>query len=501
MMMTTEGQPRGRRPRLARGTIVAWLVLIVAVTLVSILLAANTVLREQIVDGANREVAQEIEEFHSFAASAVDPETGRSFASGAALVEAFLARQRPGTGEVLVGLEGPGATPIASQPGPGAPADYDPAQDEEFRAAVLVSAAGSRDTPAGTMQWGRATVDGEDRAMLVVVNFTAGAQSEVNGVMRTLTVLSLAGLTFAGVVSWLVAGRILRPVRLVHEAAAEITERDLTRRIPVGDDDVAGLAATFNRMLDRLESAFEAEQRFVDDAGHELRTPITIIRGHLELMDEDPASREATMRIVTQELDRMGRIVTDLLALAKSDRPDFIHPRPGVDVAAMTLAIDAKVGALADRKWQLSHVAEGTATLDAQRITQAVLQLAQNAATHTAVGDRITLSSRFVRDGEDAQALAITVEDTGPGVAPADRERIFERFAHGETPDGRRHSGAGLGLPIVKAIAEAHGGRVEVGGTIGQGASFTLVVPVHDAAERADDTASTMPIPAWQGQP
>src|SRR5699024_955932 len=132
-------------------------------------------------------------------------------------------------------------------------------------------------------------------------------------------------------------------------------------------------------------------QRFVDDAGHELRTPITVIRGHLELMDDDPDSRAATMRLVTGELDRMSRIVTDLLALAKADRPDFLRPVEGVDVSLLTVALEAKISALADRRWRVDQIAEGEARLDSQRITQAVLQLAQNAVQHTGEGDAITL--------------------------------------------------------------------------------------------------------------
>ena len=137
----------------------------------------------------------------------------------------------------------------------------------------------------------------------------------------------------------------------------------------------------------------------------------------------------------------------------------------------------AKVQQLAERRWQLSHVAEGTAVVDAQRITQAVLQLAHNAVQHTRPGDAITLMSRFVEAPGQGRLLQIGVTDTGSGVAPEDRERIFERFAHGTPADGSRHTGAGLGLPIVKAIAEAHGGRVQVDSPPGQGATFTLTLP------------------------
>ena len=247
---------------------------------------------------------------------------------------------------------------------------------------------------------------------------------------------------------------------------------------------LAGLAGEVDD--DDLHGARLGER--VDDAGHELRTPITVIRGHLELMDDDPESSQATLRIVTTELDRMGRIVTDLLALAKADRPDFVRASEDVDTSMLTVALEAKISALADRRWRVARIAEGTARLDAQRITQAVLQLAQNAVQHTRDGDAITLASDIVDDPELGRALTISVEDTGPGVPHAEREHIFERFSHGEPPDGRRHSGAGLGLAIVRAIAEGHHGRVDVGGEPGQGAVFTLVLPVDTPLPDPTDT-------------
>ena len=183
----------------------------------------------------------------------------------------------------------------------------------------------------------------------------------------------------------------------------------------------------------------------------------------------------------------MGRIVTDLLALAKADRPDFIRAGPCVDTAELTVALEAKISALADRRWRLDHIAEGECQLDAQRVTQAVLQLAQNAVAHTRDGDAITLGSTFAHDPALGRTLRICVADTGPGVPTAERERIFDRFAHGDPPDGRRHRGAGLGLAIVAAIAHGHGGRVDVGGEPGRGAVFTLVLPVAPEAGRPHD--------------
>ncbi len=470
------------------------MVLVLFVSLFSVVIIVRESLHVSVTNRANEDVIQEIEEFRTFTSDGVDPETSEPFSSAERLLEVYLSRQRPGTGEILVGYVGREGVVTISR-GDDVPEDsvYDPTRDRDLLTAAENSSSGTKDTPAGEMRWARTVVDvqGGDDAVLIVTLFTDSDRAEADSTVRTLAFVSLGALLFAGVVSWLVAGRLLRPVRLVHEAAEEITEQDLTRRIDVGDDDVSGLAATFNRMLDRLEEAFRAEQRFVDDAGHELRTPITVIRGHLELMDEDPESRAVTMRLVTQELERMSRIVTDLLSLAKADRADFVRIAEGVDVSLLTIALEAKISQLADRKWRLGHIAEGTAALDSQRTTQAVLQLAQNAVQHTVDGDAITLTSDIIEDPSSGRALVISIEDTGPGVPYADRERIFERFTHGELPDGRRHGGAGLGLAIVAAIAEGHGGRVDVGGEPGRGAVFTLVIPVEDHAGRTGEQPTT----------
>ncbi|WP_249044438.1 sensor histidine kinase, partial [Crossiella equi] len=209
---------------------------------------------------------------------------------------------------------------------------------------------------------------------------------------------------------------------------------------------------------------------------HELRTPITIVSGHLELMGDDPQERAEVVRLCTDELDRMNRIVQDLLLLAKAERPDFLH-LDTVSLPELTSDIDANVRQLANRRWVLEAMAEGEARLDPQRVTQAVVQLAQNAVQHTAEGAEIRLgSSRY--DGR----VSFWVTDSGPGVAPEEQEAIFERFARGA--GGRTdRSGAGLGLAIVKAIAEAHHGVVRVVSEPGSGATFGIELPVPAAEE------------------
>jgi signal transduction histidine kinase len=276
-------------------------------------------------------------------------------------------------------------------------------------------------------------------------------------------------------VAWLVAGRLLRPVRRLTETAESISDPDLGQRIPVeGDDEIARLARRFNEMLDRLAAAFAAQRAFVDDAGHELRTPITIVRGHLDVMGDSAEERNQTLTLVSEELDRMARIVEDLLVLAKAEQPDFIRPEP-VEVADLTTDVLMRARALGDRDWRLDACAEGEVLADRQRVTQAMLNLARNAVEHTAPGDEIGVGSAWGGDG-----VRLWVRDLGPGVDPAERERIFERFARGGSGH-RRSDGAGLGLAIVRSVVAAHGGRVELDSRPGAGATFTLVLPAAPA--------------------
>jgi signal transduction histidine kinase len=285
-------------------------------------------------------------------------------------------------------------------------------------------------------------------------------------------------LLIGSILAMRLADRILAPVRLVTQTARSIGETDLTRRIPVeGHDEISALAATFNAMLGRIESAFATQRRFIDDAGHELRTPITVIRGHLDVMGDDPDDRRRTLELVSDELERMSRMVDELLTLARAEQPDFLRLRR-VDLDELTVRAFETATGLAPRAWTLDVVAHGQGTLDDQRIVQALLQLASNAVRHTAEGDLVAIGSRH-DDGE----VRFWVRDTGPGVAPDERERIFERFYRGRSGPGRSE-GAGLGLSIVQAIAAGHGGRVEVDSALGRGATFTISIPVP-GGERA----------------
>jgi signal transduction histidine kinase len=224
-------------------------------------------------------------------------------------------------------------------------------------------------------------------------------------------------------------------------------------------------------MMDRLQSAFMSQRNFINDAGHELRTPITIIRGHLELMGDDPAEQQETLAIVIDELDRMNRFVDDLTILAKSERPDFLQLET-VNIETLTHELFSKACALADRQWTLETVGKGQAVLDRQRITQAIMNLAQNATQHTQVEDTITLGSA-IRSG----MVHFWVRDTGEGISLMDQQRIFDRFARA-AKSRRRSEGAGLGLSIVRAIVEAHHGQITLHSQLKRGATFTVIMPL-----------------------
>jgi signal transduction histidine kinase len=315
-------------------------------------------------------------------------------------------------------------------------------------------------------------VDRDNQGTLVVAHTTTGEKLEALEALEEVLEVKIIVLCLAIVLAWFVAGNILAPLRQLSSTAYKISETDLTQRLPVkGNGEIAELAKTFNDMMDRLEAAFAAQRSFVNDAGHELRTPITIVRGHLELMGDDPEEQQETVDIVIDELDRMNRLVEDLLLLAKSERPDFLQLET-VDLEVLTQELFAKAQALGDRDWQLDGVAKGKIVVDRQRITEAILNLAENAVQHTRKTDIIAIGSTI-----DRQKLRLWVRDRGEGIEPQDKKRIFERFARASKAR-RRSDGSGLGLSIVNAIAEAHHGEVTLASELGTGSTFTIVIPI-----------------------
>jgi two-component system OmpR family sensor kinase len=279
-------------------------------------------------------------------------------------------------------------------------------------------------------------------------------------------------------------------VRVLTETARSISQSDLTRRIEVrGAGDAADMAVSFNAMLDRLEAVFRSQRAFIEDASHELRDPLTVCRGHLDLLGEDPEERARTMALVKDELDRMGRIVDDMGLLAEAEQPDFLRPE-WIDMGLFTHELTAKAGALANRQWTLDVAAEGPLFADRHRLTEAVMNLASNAVHHTFEDDTVAIGTSL-----EEHEVRIWVRDTGSGISITDQARIFARFTRG-TDARRRYRGGGLGLAIVKAIAEAHAGRVELKSRLGEGSTFTIVIP-----RRPGDVVEPLPSEGGAGAP
>jgi len=211
------------------------------------------------------------------------------------------------------------------------------------------------------------------------------------------------------------------------------------------------------------------EREFVRATSAVLRDPLTSCRGHLELLSGDPEEQRTTIVLVLSELDRMGRILDDLELLAEAERPDFLHPE-SIELEEFVHELTEKASALAPRRWTLDHAAGGTLLADRRRLTDAVMNLAQNAVQHTGQGDTIAIGTSVVED-----EVRVWVRDTGRGIAVSEQRRIFERFTRGRGAH-RRYRGGGLGLTVVRAIAEAHGGHVELESRRREGATFTIVL-------------------------
>jgi two-component system OmpR family sensor kinase len=440
----------------ARARIVLSIALLLGFSTVVSTLALRQILLSRVDSRIEGGLAQEVTEFRRFASQPTATDDVQR------LFDLFLARDVPDEGETTFTFVG--ERPYRSN------ADLGTSQALLERVRSLGEV---RTVTRGDIEGIRYLAvpindEGERRGVFVVTADLAHERAEVSEAVRAAAGIALAMLAIVSVLAFVAVGRVLAPLRALGATARTIQSGDdLTRRIDVqGDDEIAELGRLFNAMLDRLEAAFALQRDFVSDAGHELRTPITIIRGHLELLDRDPE----TLRIVTDELDRMSRFVEDLLTLAKAERPDFLALGE-LDLDLLTDELMAKASRLAPRDWRLEQTGAGLLTADRQRLTQAVMNLAANAVQHTQEGDTIALGSEL-RDGE----ARIWVKDSGPGVAPEDRERIFERYARSTNGDG-----AGLGLAIVQTIAQAHGGRIELSSDPGAGARFTLVIPAADA--------------------
>jgi signal transduction histidine kinase len=499
--VTPTGRPTLLRRRLAsiRVRIVVGYLVLLATALAVAILVTRQVQHARADREIEREQAQELEELRRLAGGR-DPQTGEPFGNDVrAIFATYLDRNVPSDDEAFYTIVD------------GEPFDYSNTSPRLFDDPQFLR---HWDVTTPTTASTRTEIDGvgEVRSLavplfagdrvagvFVVASFPADDHQEVDQVVRVIALAGIGVLVLSTALAWTLAGRVLRPVRTLTSTAKQITESDLSARIPVeGNDELAELGATFNDMVERLEVGFRSQRRFLDDVAHELRTPITIVRGHLEVLGNDPAERAETINLVTDELDRMSRYVSDLLVLAKAEQPDFLVPE-AIDLGELTLDLYNRVQAIDKRAWVLDAApAVGTVTIaaDRDRLVQAVANLATNAAQHTEEGAEIGIGASFA-----SGVARLWVRDTGPGIDPTIARSLFDRTSRSATSRARRPEGTGLGLSIVDAIARAHGGAVAVDPSASTGATFVITLPHAEAAEWAPPVTAPQPPPTTVDNP
>jgi signal transduction histidine kinase len=317
------------------------------------------------------------------------------------------------------------------------------------------------------------------RSVYVATSLESAA--EATEVLRGLLLLGVPPvLLVVAFTTWVMIGRALRPVEAIRAEVADISGQAMDRRVPVPDsgDEVESLARTMNAMLARLESAARRQRVFVDDASHELQTPLASFRGRLEVALSRPEATDwpAVASDVLDDSVRMERLVRDLLFLAREDdapRPSATAP---VDLDDIVLEEAARLRALAEPEVDSGRVSAAPVRGHREGLTRMVRNLLENAAAHARTRVAVELTAA---DGW----ASLVVADDGAGVAPEQRERIFDRFVRADDARSREHGGTGLGLAIVAAVVEQHRGRVCVEDAAGGGARFVVRLPLLPAQE------------------
>ncbi|MGP4013932.1 sensor histidine kinase [Streptomyces sp. 4N124] len=302
--------------------------------------------------------------------------------------------------------------------------------------------------------------------------------------LRRFSLALLGGLAVASLaIGWILSGRALRPVRAISRTAADIQATDLSQRIRLGGpkDELRDLADTVDSMLDRLDEAFRAQRQLIDDASHELRSPLAIIRANVDAVltaeESDEEERRIAARSVDRATTRMTRLVEDLLATARRSAPALADA--DVDLAtAASEACEDFIPLAAERGLTLHRrLAPGLTVIgDHDALRRAVGNLLSNAVRLSPPGTLITVAA-----GRTEGWLWVAVRDEGPGIVDDDQSRVFDRFWRAKGNGGSRDRHAGLGLAIVRQIVESHGGQIRLFSRVGEGSTFVLWFPAPGA--------------------
>nr|WP_318685438.1 HAMP domain-containing sensor histidine kinase [uncultured Acetatifactor sp.] len=322
------------------------------------------------------------------------------------------------------------------------------------------------------------TRDGLEGLWLRGIVAETQGQAQLTSIERLSFILLPVLVILAVVGGYMVAGRALRPIKEISAAAAEIHQGgDLKKRIEIGEgkDELHELANNFNQMFERLENAFEAERQFTSDASHELRTPMSVIMAQCEYTMEKPRSVEEyqeALEVINRQGRRMSGLIRDMLDFTRLEGKAESFVKETVDLSELTasvcedMALVQRRGILLESEIQSGISAEGNRSL----LTRLVVNLISNAYRYGKENGHI-----WVRLKEDEQQIRLTVSDDGIGIAKEDQEKIFSRFYQVDV--SRTGRGSGLGLSMVRQIAQFHGGEVSVVSTLGQGSTFIFTLP------------------------
>jgi heavy metal sensor kinase len=336
-------------------------------------------------------------------------------------------------------------------------------------------------SPSGEPARARLLAAPSETGLVVIAGASLEKQHEAEARLTTALLVGGSGaLAITTFIGWLVAGVALRPVERMRAEAAGISGDEFGHRLVVPDtgDELARLADTLNDMLGRLEQAIEHERRFVDDASHELRTPLGILKTELELAlrkARTPDELEAALRSAAEESDRLNSLAEDLLVLARSDRGRLPVHREVTEVQGLVRDVVARFQVGAEGRGVAIDIGgppEIQADIDPVRIRQALGNLIDNSLRHSPRGSTVTITTK-----SDEEGLRVEIVDQGPGFGADFLPRAFDAFARSDAGRTRSDGGAGLGLTIVKAVAEAHGGSAAAANRAGGGAVVTITIP------------------------
>jgi signal transduction histidine kinase len=427
----------------------------------------NVVLLDQVDTTLAQAAEQVIDQLRVTPANQFDSQSLSSFSSSDNLIVQVWGR----SGELSIAIPERFRSPLDERGRLLGRSIFETAQGEGRQLRVLSVPLRSSRGPVGTLQVGFS------------LNFINVIQRTLASILALIIILAMA---ISGLAAWLVTGRALAPLAVVTDVATTIIRADdLQRRIPLtgpANDEVGRLILAFNQTLERLENLFTSQRRFLADVSHELRTPLTVIKGNAGLMRRAGEADEESLSSIEAEVDRLTRMVGDLLLLAQVESGRLPLDMAPVELDTVLLEVFQQMRLLAGDRLQLriSEIDQVQVLGDRDRLKQVLLNLVSNAVQYTPAGGQVNLA--LSKSEKQAQ---FTVSDSGPGIPAEDLPHIFERFYRGEKSRKRsKGTGFGLGLSIAYWIVRSHGGSIEVSSKEKGGTTFCVRLPLSEPEQQ-----------------